>query len=75
MLGASLGPFSVATSTRISFLQARPWLPRAAAAPGSVNGEAGEMLAQTQDEEQIIARVAACDIGKAELVCCVRVPD
>src|SRR5690242_3520709 len=33
------------------------------------------MLAQTQDEEQIIARVAACDIGKAELVCCVRVPD
>ena len=33
------------------------------------------MLAQTQDEEQIIARVAALDIGKAELVCCVRVPD
>lgn len=33
------------------------------------------MLAQTQDEEQIIARVAAIDIGKAELVCCVRVPD
>ena len=33
------------------------------------------MLAKTQDEEQIIARVAALDIGKAELVCCVRVPD
>jgi hypothetical protein len=33
------------------------------------------MLAQTQDEELIIARVAALDIGKAELVCCVRVPD
>jgi transposase len=33
------------------------------------------MLVKTQDEEQIIARVAACDIGKAELVCCVRVPD
>ncbi len=33
------------------------------------------MLAETQDEEQIIARVAALDIGKAELVCCVRVPD
>lgn len=32
------------------------------------------MLAATQDEEQIIARVAALDIGKAELVCCVRVP-
>ena len=33
------------------------------------------MLAQTQDEEQVIARVAALDIGNAELVCCVRVPD
>jgi transposase len=33
------------------------------------------MVAQTQDEEQIIARVAALDIGKAELVCCVRVLD
>ncbi|MCO4275907.1 IS110 family transposase [Pseudarthrobacter sp. HLT3-5] len=32
------------------------------------------MLAESQDEEQIIARVAAIDIGKAELVCCVRVP-
>ena len=32
------------------------------------------MLAEAQDEEQIIARVAALDIGKAELVCCVRVP-
>ena len=33
------------------------------------------MLAKTQDNEEIIERVAACDIGKAELVCCVRVPD
>ena len=33
------------------------------------------MLTETQDEEQIIARVAALDVGKAELVCCVRVPD
>ncbi len=32
------------------------------------------MFAQSHDEEQIIARVAALDIGKAELVCCVRVP-
>ncbi len=31
------------------------------------------MLAESQDEEQIIARVAALDIGKAELVCRVRV--
>jgi len=34
-----------------------------------------QMLAETQDDQGIIARVAALDIGKAELVCCVRVPD
>jgi transposase len=33
------------------------------------------MLAKTHDNEEIIERVAALDIGKAELVCCVRVPD
>ena len=33
------------------------------------------MLTRTQDNEEIIARVAALDIGKAELMCCVRVPD
>jgi transposase len=33
------------------------------------------MLSRTQDDEEIVERVAACDIGKAELVCCVRVPD
>jgi transposase len=33
------------------------------------------MLAETQDDQEIIARVAALDIGKAELVCCARVPD
>src|SRR5215217_4004140 len=32
------------------------------------------MLAESVDEEEFIARVAALDIGKAELVCCVRVP-
>ena len=32
------------------------------------------MLAESEDDEEIIARVAALDIGKAELVCCVRVP-
>ena len=32
------------------------------------------MLAECEDKEEIIARVAALDIGKAELVCCVRVP-
>jgi transposase len=33
------------------------------------------MLQPTQDSEEIIARVAALDIGKAEVMCCVRVPD
>ena len=33
------------------------------------------MLHETRDREEIIERVAALDIGKAELVCCVRVPD
>jgi transposase len=32
------------------------------------------MLTRTQDDEEIIERVAALDIGKAELVCCLRVP-
>lgn len=29
---------------------------------------------QTQDDAEIVARVAAVDIGKAEVVCCVRTP-
>ena len=33
------------------------------------------MLEQTQDNEEIIERVAALDIGKATLMCCTRVPD
>jgi len=32
-------------------------------------------LERTQDQEEIIERVAALDIAKASLVCCVRVPD
>jgi transposase len=33
------------------------------------------LLTEAQDDEEIIERVAALDIGKAELVCCARVPD
>jgi len=33
------------------------------------------VLETTRDNEQIIERIAALDIGKAEVVCCVRVPD
>lgn len=32
-------------------------------------------MKQTEDYEEIIERVAAIDVGKAEVMCCVRVPD
>ena len=32
------------------------------------------MLEEAHDDEQIIERVAGLDVGKAEVVCCVRVP-
>jgi transposase len=32
------------------------------------------VLEEAHDREELIGRVAALDIGKAELVCCVRVP-
>jgi transposase len=32
------------------------------------------VFAESRDDEQIIERVAALDIGKAEIVCCVRLP-
>ena len=32
------------------------------------------MLEETQETEEVIQRIAALDIGKAELTCCVRVP-
>jgi transposase len=37
-------------------------------------GDDAVVLAECEDKEEVIARVAALDIGKAELVCCVRVP-
>jgi hypothetical protein len=40
----------------------------------SVEG-AAVVLEVTRDDEQIIERIAAIDIGKEEVVCCVRVPD
>jgi transposase len=40
------------------------------------DGRKGDrVLEETNDSEELIQRVAALDIGKAELVCCVRVPD
>ena len=32
------------------------------------------MMEETEDREEIIERIASLDIGKAELVCCARVP-
>jgi transposase len=49
------------------------WLLRAAVLL-PVSEQGGWVLEETNDTEEIIGRVAALDIGKAELVCCVRVP-
>jgi transposase len=40
----------------------------------AVGEQGGRVLEETNDTEELIARVAALDIGKKELVCCVRVP-
>jgi transposase len=37
-------------------------------------GREARVLEEMHDTEELIERVAALDIGKAELVCCVRVP-
>src|SRR5262249_45589684 len=37
--------------------------------------EEAVMLTRTQDDEVLIERLAALDLGKAELMCCLRVPD
>jgi hypothetical protein len=50
----------------LRFLRAAVLLP--------VGGKGGRVLEEIQETEEIIGRVAALDIGKAELVCCIRVP-
>src|SRR6266480_1199551 len=72
VLGAARGPFTVALSTRIRFA-CRPAAPAGTARWSSEPREAG-VLEETQETEEIIERVAALDVGKAELTCCVRVP-
>src|SRR5512133_4060605 len=72
VLGAARGPFTVALSTRIRFA----FCPAAPAGNRRLvveHREAG-VLEETQETAEIIQRVAALDIGKAELTCCVRVP-
>src|SRR5215472_17016224 len=68
--GASYGPFIVASSTRISFFTAR-----GSSGSGSPAGVEERMLTESEEHEEIIERVAALDIGKAELMCCARIPD
>jgi transposase len=41
---------------------------------GSSEHEEAGVLEETHDSDQIIQRVAALDVGKAELTCCVRIP-
>src|ERR687898_1008155 len=48
-------------------------LPRATALVAA-DGKEGGVLEEAHDSEELIQRVAALDIGKAQLVCCVRVP-
>jgi transposase len=59
-------------STRIRFASCLRLL-RAATRWSSEPKEA-EVLEETHDNDQIIQRVAALDVGKAELTCCVGVP-
>src|SRR5829696_3197132 len=66
------GPVTVALSTRIRF-RLSLWLLRATVLLSGRRG-GGRGLGETNDTEELIERVAALDIGKAELVCCVRVP-
>jgi transposase len=41
----------------------------------AADGKEGQVLEEAHDSEELIQRVAALDIGKAQLVCCVRVPN
>ena len=76
-MGPSLLP--PAESTRISFALPPDSSPgdRRLTAIGQLTTAVEGVVAvfvESSDDEQIIERVAALDIGKAEIVCCVRLP-
>src|SRR5918994_4417408 len=73
VLGAAPGPFTVASSTRIRSA-CRPAAP-AGNHLSVVGAQEAGVLEETHDNDQIIQRVAALDVGKAELTCCIRVSD
>jgi len=50
------------------------WLPRAAAGIRKCEQEGRCPVEQITEDDEIVARVAALDVGKATLVACVRVP-
>src|SRR3954469_1326948 len=66
------GPFRVASSTRISFAVPLQLL-RVTACWWSRPVEVRAMQVETAEPE-IIERVAALDVGKTEVMCCVRLP-
>jgi hypothetical protein len=60
---------------------ARPHRPPGAGGSSSTTGSQGrsrwkesEVLLETHDSDEVVARVATLAIGKAELVCCSRIP-
>lgn len=73
VLGRLLGVVRVAVSTRMRFLHLSPAAPAGAAVRAGVGKGGGVMLRETGDPEEIIERVAAWDVGKGRVVCCVRV--
>ena len=78
------GPFIVASLVRARGLDSLvcPAAPRTVTVRwsrrhrrGAVTEEGVRLVfVESEDDEQIIERVAALDIGKAEVVCCVRLP-
>ena len=67
-----MGPSVLPSSTRIRFRLSLQLL--RATGPLARRDEEGRCWRRHRRPEEIIERVAALDIGKAELVCCVRVP-
>jgi transposase len=69
-----MGPSVLPSSTRTSFRSFPLVAPAGGRVVESRSREVEQMLEETQEREEIIERIAALDVGKAELVCCVRVP-
>ena len=70
----SLGPASVSPLSARTRFRCFPRRSAGSRAVSVLIGGGVAVLEETNDREEIIERVAALDIGKAELVCCVRVP-